>query len=826
MDFIESKNLGGKLKPLKYRKAVVSKKQTRIRARKIFDFLLTQNKDSNEEREKDLQYSSQTEQTLYEKNGGLHHIETDSDLENVCFTNTEEENPNGIKSCCSSEEKQNDVSFHVEKQSDFFRFFSEQDNSQVYQNNSLPSTVFPYHEEINSVNDVVHGDYQDSEKFGSSSTNSPDAVNESKFEKLISSWIVENRISQGAANSLLQQLRGFKGGINNFNFLPNDCRTLLHTKRKVNLTKMRGGNYFHFGMVEYFRGRQLQREGHDADCSPIQLLINIDGLPLSRNSSSSSFWPILGLIKGEKTPFVIGVFHGLKKPQCVNEFLTPFVEEFIKIRDAGGIDHDLRNGKTVKREVKIIAVVCDAPAKCMATGTAGHTSKVIKLFNKEAIFISFYPIIFSTTQVACSKCHTRGITYKKDSEQRGRVVFHDHRAEPRTHLSFISRTDLVFHGHERSILEKIDIDMVQDIVLDYMHVVCLGVMRKLLKFWVKRDTKRNLIPLNFVQRISERLVFLRKKIPKNFARLPRSLLELANWKATEFRQFLLYTGPLVLKDLLPEELFQHFLCFHTAIKLLSSNTEGFNRSTVLNHCERLLFHFVSESPKLYGWHFLTYNVHSLLHLVGDVRRFGQLDNYSSFPFENYLQFLKKTLKTGSNQPLSSLVRRFSEISYVESIKERDPKCNQPNKSIEMRKPHCDPFLDGVEIDGAGFEEAKIMRWEFSRKSPNNCAFLTDGSIIYIADFIRSNDIEYLIGFAFESLSVFDPVHSTTSNYTNTWHSLGLSNDIKSYPCQCVKSKGFVLPVFDEIEIDELSSDQEPCYTSFVVFELNMEQATY
>ena len=65
-----------------------------------------------------------------------------------------------------------------------------------------------------------------------------------------------------------------------------------------------------------------------------------------------------------------------------------------------------------------------------------------------------------------------------------------------------------------------------------------------------------------------------------------------------------------------------------------------------------------------------------------------------------------------------------------------------------------------------------------------------------------------------------------NNYTNTRHSLGLSNDIKSYPCHCVKSKGFVLPVFDEIEIDELRCSQEPCYTGFVVFELNMEQATY
>ena len=37
-----------------------------------------------------------------------------------------------------------------------------------------------------------------------------------------------------------------------------------------------------------------------------------------------------------------------------------------------------------------------------------------------------------------------------------------------------------------------------------------------------------------------------------------------------------------------------------------------------------------------------YNVHGLIHIAEDVKRFGPLDSYSAFPFENYLGHLKQS----------------------------------------------------------------------------------------------------------------------------------------------------------------------------------------
>uniref|UniRef100_A0A8B9REN1 SCAN box domain-containing protein n=1 Tax=Astyanax mexicanus TaxID=7994 RepID=A0A8B9REN1_ASTMX len=64
----------------------------------------------------------------------------------------------------------------------------------------------------------------------------------------------------------------------------------------------------------------------------------------------------------------------------------------------------------------------------------------------------------------------------------------------------------------------------------------------MVNLWLKGPLNTRL-PSNTVKRISENLYLY---IPEEFARKTRPLSEVARWKATEFRQFLLYTGPVVL----------------------------------------------------------------------------------------------------------------------------------------------------------------------------------------------------------------------------------------------------------------------------------------
>lgn len=67
------------------------------------------------------------------------------------------------------------------------------------------------------------------------------------------------------------------------------------------------------------------------------------------------------------------------------------------------------------------------------------------------------------------------------------------------------------------------------------------------------------------------LINLRNAVPKEFSRRPRSLNEIAYWKVTEFRQFLLYTGPIVLKTVLNRNVYTNFLTLHSYINTHQSN---------------------------------------------------------------------------------------------------------------------------------------------------------------------------------------------------------------------------------------------------------------
>ena len=102
-------------------------------------------------------------------------------------------------------------------------------------------------------------------------------------------------------------------------------------------------------------------------------------------------------------------------------------------------------------------------------------------------FLGYMAITTSTPQ-----CKTVGVYYVKNGEKRGRVAYPDIAAALRLHQSSIDR-EIPQHHRQRTLLESIaEIDLVKNILLDCMHLVCLSVLRKLLLHWTNTQTTKHL----------------------------------------------------------------------------------------------------------------------------------------------------------------------------------------------------------------------------------------------------------------------------------------------------------------------------------------------
>ena len=235
------------------------------------------------------------------------------------------------------------------------------------------------------------------------------------------------------------------------------------------------------------------------------------------------------------------------------------------------------------------------------------------------------------------------------------MTFPETSAPLRTNLTFDEMTDEEHH-QGASPLQGTGIGMVSQFPLDYMHLVCLGVMRRLLLLWM-RGPSRCRVGSAVTEKISIVLTSMRGFIAKEFARKPRALREINRWKATEFRQFLLYTGPVALINKLHQDVYKNFLQLHVGRFIL---VNPYLCSLYCDYAHDLLVQFVHYFGELYGRDMLVYNIHGLVHLANDVRKFGSLDNVSSFPFENFLQSLKKMVRKPIF-PLPQIVKRMSEL---------------------------------------------------------------------------------------------------------------------------------------------------------------------
>lgn len=165
--------------------------------------------------------------------------------------------------------------------------------------------------------------------------------------------------------------------------------------------------------------------------------------------------------------------------------------------------------------------------------------------------------------------------------------------------------------------------------------------------------------------ISMKLQSLSGKLPSEFARQPRSLFEVERWKATEFRQFLLYTGPVVLKGVVTDTMYDHFLCLTVSMSILLTSDQH-RRLAYLEYAQQLINYFVDKSIEIYSETFLVYNVHCLKHLPEDARTefFSRTPSDSTLINIAYIRNFQSEVRKVIKQ--KEIIRKVACVKYHQS----------------------------------------------------------------------------------------------------------------------------------------------------------------
>lgn len=532
------------------------------------------------------------------------------------------------------------------------------------------------------------------------------------FKEDLGIWAIECNVPNITVNKLLNVMKKYE--TINTKDLPRDTRTLLATPQRprINIRDVHPGHYYHFGL-----GAGILRYATTDSCE-IKIAIGIDGLPLSK-SSNGQFWPILAfIINTTKKVFPVGVYYGTAKPCDSNDFLADFISE-AKELIVNGI---VVNG--VLKKVSVDVFVCDAPAKAFLLKIKGHSG-------------------FSS----CTRCIQEGEYFKN------RVCFPylDQKPNERTHDAYINMLYEEHHTGEISrLIELSGLDLVHSFSLDYMHLVCL--------LWLHKGPLVVRLHSRNVKKLTSSLLDLKPYIPSDFVRKTREIQEVCRWKATELRLFLLYIGPVVLKNIVNEDAYTNFMALHVSMLVLLSP----DYQQYVNYSKQLLNYFAQTFEMIYsyGRQHISHNIHGLTHISDDYERYGPLDNCSVFVFENFMKELKSKVRK-HDKPLEQIINRYNEVYYNEIQKN----VSQNLKQYITSKPHTDgPLINN--IVGVQFKKLQIGHIKLNIAVGKESFFLTNsGEVAKCLNIVQSQNHIIIIGRIFESKSALykNPIDSKLLN---------------------------------------------------------------
>ena len=345
-----------------------------------------------------------------------------------------------------------------------------------------------------------------------------------------------------------------------------------------------------------------------------ELIIGTDGVLIFK-SSKGSLWPVY-LMTTSIPPhlrskldnlIVAALWFGPIKPH-MDILLKPVLEQISNL--------NCNPHSAIVISAKLVQAVFDLPAKAAATNT--------KQFNGEygCLYCTDKGEIFNTARIYPPNISNELRTTEKMKDWAA---------------SAMATNSPQYGVKGKSILGE-HIELPQCVPIDYMHAVLEGVFKQLMKLWFGPNHHQE--PFSLRRQIPT-INRLMSKIqpPKELQRLPRSVDQMAFFKASEYRAWLIFFALPILTVFLPPEYSNHLILLVSSMHILLSDKICF---TDLDRTHEMLTTFYHTSGDLYSSSIYTINMHSLIHIVPLVRLWGPVWAYSMFGFENLNGYLGTT----------------------------------------------------------------------------------------------------------------------------------------------------------------------------------------
>ena len=197
---------------------------------------------------------------------------------------------------------------------------------------------------------------------------------------------------------------------------------------------------------------------------------------------------------------------------------------------------------------------------------------------------------------------------------------------------------------------------------------------------------------------------------------------------------MLYTGIIVLRDAIPQEMYELFVLYSSAMTVLLTHSLAKKHAS---YTRELLATFVNNFSVLFWSAYVGYNVHSLVHLADDAELYGALDAISCFPYENYLYQLKRAVRRPT-APTVQLMRRIAEQSTYGRMHSV-----QPN-SYHLAKEHTSgPVPCGVTTVVKQYHQMKGNP-SISTHDGDNCVLINDSDVGLVKNILKMTDSTLLV----------------------------------------------------------------------------------